>query len=152
MSTEKKATVAITGTVLTWKWAHGDSTTVDANDLPADIQIHGMVHGLKQKLSDEYSGIKSSHVAQDAMEALWDSLMEGTWNKGRSSTGGIWVEAIAKATGETLEAVLEVWNAKDADERKELQKHPAIKAAKAEIELERAKAKAKGTELDLSEI
>ena len=148
----KKASVSIDGNVLTWEFANGSSHKVDAGRLPDAIQDMALVHGIKQKLSDVYAGAESAREAEEKFLALLDQLEDGNWNAGRSSTGGIWVEALAKASGQPMEKALEVWNQKSADERQDIQKHPQVKQAKAEIELERAKAKAKGTELDLSEI
>lgn len=152
MAQQKKATVAIDGTTLTWTWASGDETEIDAMDLPENIREQAMLHGLKQKLSDCYAGESVIMQAIAAQDALMDSLIKGVWNAGRSSSGGLWVEALAKAAGKSVAEALEVWNAKSEDERKEIRKIPAVKAAKAEIELERAKAKAEGTELDLADL
>ena len=152
MPTMKKAKVEIRDAVLVWNWADETSTIVEIDALGDNIQEQAMKHGLKQKLSDSYAGATTVMEAKQALESVLNALLSGTWNAGRSSSGGIWVEAIARAAGRSVEEALEVWNAKSEEEQKELKKHPGIKQAKAEIDLERAKAKAEGTSLDLGEI
>ena len=154
MPTLKKAKVETNESEgqLIWNWADETTDTLTLDNLATDLIHKAALHGLKQKLSDSYAGATTVTEAKLAFEAVRDALQNGTWNAGRSSSGGIWVEAIASAAAVTIEEALDKWNSLSEDEKKELKKHPQIKQCKAEIDLERAKKKAEGTELDLSEI
>lgn len=148
----QKAKVLTTASGLVWNWADEDTDTVDLNQFNDGILQQATLHGLKQKLADSYSGAITVREAKEAFSATLKNLEAGMWNAGRSTTGGIWVEALARAAAVDLEEALEKWAGLDEDQQKDLKKNPQVKQAKAEIELERAKAKAKGTELDLSSI
>lgn len=147
----KKATIELKGEVLTYT-TERDTFEIDAEMLTDEIRSHAMMHGLRQKISDSYAGLKTDLDITAAIRSTIETLKNGVWNAGRSTNGGIWVEAIVRATGAELEDVIAKWNEMDEDMQKELKKHPAIKAAKAEIELERAQAKAKGSKLELDDL
>ena len=150
----KKANVKVSveSGILTWNWADETATEIDIAELSAELYKQAAMHGLKQKLSDCYAGSDTVREAKLAWDSVKETLLSGLWNSGRSSSGGIWVEALAKAAAVTLEEALDKWNSMDEDMQKELKKHPGIKQAKAEIDLERATKKAEGTSIDLSEI
>lgn len=152
MATIKKAAITEHATGWTYVFNNEHSVYADIGELNTDIQRQLMLHGLKQKLSDSYSGVSTDHEIEAAVKGVWNNLTKGLWNAGRSSLGGIWVEAIARAAGVELEAALAKWNDMDEDTRKDVKKNPQVKQAKAEIELERAKAKAEGTTIDLDAI
>lgn len=138
----------IEGTTLTFEWADESDTSYDLSMYPPEIVEMLATHGLKQKLGDSYSGATNNGWDIDRCKAevadVSASLVGGDWNRkgGGGSSGGIWVEALARATGETVEAALEAWNEMDDEVRTETKKHPQVKLAKAEIDMERAKAKA----------
>ena len=123
-------------------FANGETVTIDPADFSSGINDHARLHGFSQKLGDSYSSAKSLSEAFAAFEATRQQLLEGDWNRKGGSTGGIWVEALARATGKPFETCLEKWNAMDEETRKAVKAHKGVKAAKAEIELERAQAKA----------
>lgn len=132
-------------TSITFTWADESTTTVNLSDIPEAIQARAILHGLSQKLGDSYSGAKEVEAAQAAFNDTLEALKAGDWNRkgGGFASGGIWVEAAAKATGEEFGAVLEKWNAMDDETKASIKKHPDVKLAKAQIEVERAQAKAK---------
>jgi len=154
MAIIKKAAVETSATGLKFNFASGKEVEVEASEFNEDILHKAMLHGLKQKLADSYAGCKTDYDVEAAFEAVLASLTAGQWNAGRSSSGGIWVEALARATGKGLEECREKWAGLDDDTMKSLKAHPEVKQAKAEIELERAKAKVTGkeSEIDLDEI
>ena len=132
----------VTNDALTFSWADETSTTILFADLPKDMHTRAMQHGFSQKLGDAYSGATSVVEAKAKMQDVLDGLMENDWTrKGGGSSGGLWVEAFAKAAGESIENTLEAWNRMNDMEKDGVKKHPEVKAAKAEIDLERAKAK-----------
>lgn len=148
MAQLKKANVEVKENGLVWNWADETITEVSATDFPREILDHAILHGLKQKLADSYSGSVTVREAREAFQGVLDALLAGQWNAGRSSSGGIWVEALAKAAGVSVDEAREKWNSLDEDTQKDVKKNAGVKAAKAEIELERAKAKAKGEGLE----
>lgn len=142
----KKAKVTIVDNSIVWQFEGGKSFTVKPEDFKDEVQRQAMFHGFKQKLSDCYAGAKSVAEAQLAFEGVLEALGQGDWNKGRQSSGGIWVEALARAAKVTLEEALEKWNGFTDEEKAALKKHEGIKLAKATIELERAEKAAEGAE------
>jgi len=130
---------------ITCAWADDTTTTVDVNEFSDEVRHHAMMHGFSQKLGDSYSGVQGNLTqAKAQFDEVHAALADGDWNRkgGGASSGGIWVEAIAQASGNDLEAVLAKWNAMDDAEKAAVKKHPQVKLAKAEIEMVRAKAKA----------
>lgn len=131
---------------ITFTWADETSTTVNVADFSDEIKYRACVHGFSQKLGDSYSGVKSVTEAKAKFDVTLKGLIEGDWNRKGIATGGMMVEAIARATGADLETVLGKWNEADEATRKTWVKHPDVVRAKAELDLERAKAKAKESE------
>lgn len=139
----------IDGNTLTFRWADDSETVINPSDFHEDIIAHAVLHGLSQKLGDSYSGAGGDvDVAKAMFQETLDALNEGDWNRkgGGFSTGGIWVEAMAKASGNTIEEALAAWNDADDATKASIRKHPEVKAAKAQIDLERATAKAKSAD------
>ena len=71
-----------------------------------------------------------------------ENLLNGDWNAKRESTGGLWVEALARATGREIEEALTAWNNASEEQRKAIKANAKVKVAKAEIDAERAQRKA----------
>ncbi len=134
----KKAKVDVQEDVIVWEFANGETYTVRVEDFHPEVQKRAMVHGFKQKLSDCYAGAKTVAIAEAAFSSLLESLQVGNWNQGRNGLGGIWVEALAKAAGCSLEEAGEKWKGMDEEEQKELKAHKGIKLAKAQIEMAKA--------------
>lgn len=132
----------VSETVVTFSWADESVSTFDIKDLSEAIIARAVLHGLSQKLGDSYSGIKSVSEAKLNVNAVWEALKEGDWNRKGVSAGGVWVEALAQAAEVSFEEALEKWNSYSDDERKDMMKHPDVKQAKLEIDLVKAKAKA----------
>jgi hypothetical protein len=143
MSIAKKS---IAEKTITFSWADETVTSVDTSLFNAEVQEHARLHGFSQKLGDSYSGAKDIAEAKERLDATFQALTEGDWNRKGIATGGLWVAAIAKAVGKSLEETLEKWNAMDEDTRKAVCKHPDVILARKEIELARAQAKAKGAD------
>ena len=138
----------ITNEALTFLWADESTTTIKFVDFPESMDERAKAHGYSQKLGDSYSGAVSVKEAKERFKAVLDGLLQNDWNRKGVSSGGLWVEALARATGETLEAALEAWNEMNDTKKAVTKKHPVLLKAKAEIELERAEAKAKGDEVE----
>jgi len=124
-----------------FNFVDGAEQIVYLNDLPEDMVQRAAVHGLAQKLGDSYSGAESLATAKEAFYASLASIEQGSWNRaGGGSTGGLWVEALAEATGKEYALCLAKWNEMDEATRKATKKHPTVKLAHAKMQLQRAEA------------
>lgn len=123
-------------------WADETDEIISLELFSDAIVKRAALHGISQKLGDSYSGITNVPEAKIALHGVLASLVAGDWNRKGGSSGGIWVEALARATGETIETVLEAWDKMTDEVKAASKKHPDAIKAKAEIELERAQAKA----------
>lgn len=132
----------VTNEGLTFAWADETSTFIKWDDISEAMQTRAMQHGLSQKLGDSYANSEGSvATAKVKFQEVLDGIMEGDWNRKGGTTGGIWVEAFAKAAGESLEDAMIAWDKLTEDERKEVKKHPDVILAKANLDVEKAKAK-----------
>lgn len=134
---------------LAFNWADETITIVDLDKIPEAMKQRAMIHGLSQKLGDSYSGADGNiTTAKEMFNATLEGLEAGDWNRkgGGSSSGGIWIEAIAQATGESIEHVLGKWNEMDEATKKATQKHPDVIEAQLQIKLARLQAKVKASD------
>lgn len=132
----------IVGNTLTFQWADETTTEVDLDSFQDHIDLYARNHGFSQKLGDSYSGAKSVAEAKAKLIDTLAALEAGDWNRKGGSTGGVWVEALARAAGKSIEEALAKWDSLDDDARKAIKAHPEVAKAKAAIDFERAKAKA----------
>lgn len=107
------------------------------------------LHGLKQKVGDAAAKEAGATAAEKlaAMQQVVDSLKRGEWNARGAGAGGLVVEAIARVKGLSVEEALERWRELSEADKDAVRKHPAIKAAVAEIRAERLAAAAGDAEL-----
>ena len=91
--------------------------TYDADELPSEIRRACMVHGLKQKLNDSTAAMTdakgySNTERASTVEEVWETLMEGNWNK--PSEGRVTKEhgitALMEKKGLTREQATEIWD------------------------------------------
>ena len=132
------------------KWVPGEAVlTADYGRLDPEIQTMLGLHGLKQKLADGYAGPDTdiSEVAD-----IWDRLVEGEWDSGRSGTGlpRFFTEAYATVRGVAIETVRPRINAilagDDPDKLANLRQwaaDPRVKAASEKIKAAKAAERAK---------
>ncbi len=132
----------VTNESLTFSWADETSTTFKFSEFSNDIRERAMQHGFSQKLGDAYSGAGSVAEAKTMLDEVFVALSENDWNRKGGSSGGIWVKAMERASGDTFEEALESWNGLNEDEKKEMKKDVHVKQAKLELDLEAAKKKA----------
>jgi len=142
MATIAKKAVDVERGEVEFTFADGTQRTIEVRALSEDIRNQLVLHGLSQKLGDSYSGAESVADAVEKFNSTADMLLAGDWTSGRSASGGIWVDALAKAGNVERGEALAKWNSLDDETRKVIKASPAVKAAKAAIELERAQAKA----------
>ena len=161
----KKAEVNFDGDTLTIDFVEAGSVVVDAAKLPEEIQHQLMLHGLKQKVCDSYSGIRGQE-AEDTANAVITQLQEGNWAVARSSGGGgavrvtLLAEAIANISGKPIADVNAMLaTLAESDEGKEklklLRQDVSVKQAIAKIKLDKAtkeSKEAKGEDSVLSDL
>lgn len=141
----KKATKKIEGTavVITFEET-GDNLSVDLKDLKPEIVERLALHGLSQKLGDSYAGAEANEAFDKAAGVAKD-LAEGNWTT-RVAAGGPrstqLAEALAAATGKSLEEAVAKLEDMDDEQKKALRSHPQIKAELARIKAEKAAAAA----------
>ncbi len=123
-------------------FADETSETIELDFFSKEIINRAALHGFSQKLGDSYSGITNVAEAKLAMHGVLAALRAGDWNRKGGSTGGKWVEALARATGETIERTLEAWDKMTDEVKAATKKHPDLIKVLREIELERAQARA----------
>ncbi|HSW65392.1 MAG TPA: hypothetical protein VLH56_19095 [Dissulfurispiraceae bacterium] len=128
-----------------WEFAHGEQETVLLSELTEEIQGHLMLHGLKQKGSDNYAGAKGdSVVAHGLFMKCIDSLRAGEWS-GKREAGpkeepiDLLIEAVVLVTKKDAVAVRTSVLAMDKATRNKLRRVGEI--AKAIIDLRGARAK-----------
>lgn len=107
----------------------------DANELADEIRDMLLVHGLKQKLADKFSGIDDPADYLPAAVSVWEALVAGTWNPGRTERGPdpLLVQAIALITNQSEVAVRSKWETLSAAERKRLAANPKVLRKMAEL-------------------
>lgn len=125
---------------IVFEFVNGTVLEYEIADLDMDITHRLALHGLSQKLGDSYAGAETVDEAVGTVKTLWDQLLSGVWAT-RAARGGIWVEALARVTGESYEDCLQAWMSYDEEKQKELKKHPQMVEAHALINAERAQAK-----------
>lgn len=142
----KKASKKIEGDVVTINFEETNQTlTADLNKIPPEIQQRLAMHGLSQKLGDSYAGVDASEAFEKASAVLED-LTAGNWSTRVAASGPRTTqlaEALAEVTGKSVEEAAAKLEEMDDDQKKDLRKHPHIKAALATI---KAKAAAEAAE------
>ena len=149
----KKTVDAEAGTI-NFSFESGDDIQFDMSKLSPEIIAKLAIHGASQKLGDSYAGAKKAcegseidpaDYARGQVNGVIEQLIAGDWTV-RTGAGGPAVtdlaKALAEATGNNEDEWAERLADATADEKKELRKHPAVKAAMDRYRAERAAAKA----------
>lgn len=77
-------------------FGNGREITLVASDISAEIALHAMMHGLKQKLVDAAALSRNPDTGRaatiddkyQAVLEVYNRLLSGSWNKGRGEAGG----------------------------------------------------------------
>lgn len=144
----KKATKSFDETntdLLKISFTTGQDLEVSLAEIPPEIVHRLALHGLSQKVGDSYAGCEVDE-AFDKASAVVSDLKEGNWST-RVATGGSprstqLAQALADATGKTLDEAAAVLEPMDDEQKKDLRKHPQIKACLAQIRAAKAAADA----------
>lgn len=127
-----------------------DSTeTFDLGKSNDAMKYRLALHGAGQKIGDSYAGAASDEnpleFAKTAVRETIAQIYAGTWRVGGGGGGpriNELAQAMARATGETLEAMVEFVGAMTDEEKKVYRKKPKVAAKLAEIAAEKAIARA----------
>jgi len=122
----------------------GEQVSVDINTIPAEIISRLAMHGLSQKLGDCYAGSDDGeHFGR--FDAVLKDLQAGNWStrvaSGSPRTTQL-AEALAAATGKTLEECAGKLETMDDEAKKGLRAHGQIKVELAKIKAKKAAADA----------
>lgn len=119
---------------------------------PENVQRWLSVHGASQKIGDTYAGAaKAANPlawAKECVEEMIAALYAGETGVAREGGGGsvrpsIFVEALARVTGKSVEEVRALVDAMDEAQVKEYKSKKKVARAMADITVERAAARAK---------
>jgi hypothetical protein len=140
----KKAVDVDNGTVTFTFADSGSPIVVELSKVSAAKQTRLALHGLSQKCGDSYAGAESIPDAREAVlgvqEMLYDDNMEWSTRAPGEPRVAVLAEALARATGRTIEEAKAALAAMDEDTRKAVSAHPGVKKARAEMALEKANA------------
>lgn len=136
----------------------GEPVVISPNDLPRNIQVCAMFHGISQKLGDSYAG---SDDPRESFDAMLERLKAGEWVTTAKAEGprvSLLVEAISNAlrkAGKPVDEARIRERVKDKTGRDRALANPviaaeyeAIRAARAQEKAAKAAAAAKGAHLE----
>ena len=135
--------------------ADGHERTILLSDLTTEMRTMSMAHGVKQKIVDAAAIARNPDTGRsatildkwDALTAVADRLISGTWNKGRadgtSNVGGLLLRALVRmyVGKKTEDQLRDYLTAKTAEERASLRKNPKVAAIILAIQAEDLAAK-----------
>lgn len=127
-----------TPTIIRFDGRNGQTASYPINEIPQEIAQYAVVHGLLQKLGDEYADLDTPEECFLAVEALFHRLMTGSWDSPtREGDGGILVQALVAAFGVSSGVAREQLKTLTAKETRQLRGIPEIADAIRAIETER---------------
>lgn len=132
----QRITKTVTESKITFTFPHGKTVTVDPEEFNDHITNKATIHGFAQKLGDSYAGNTGPEDAYNKFMVMYESLQEGVWNPGRSNIGGSFVEALARATNQSIDDCIQLVATMTKETLAATKKHPDVLRAMAEIKLE----------------
>jgi|SRR6478609_6945787 len=138
---------------LVWTFGNGQTAEIDPDTLTAGIRHAAMMHGLKQTISDAYSGIKTASEAYTFAQVRIDTLVGGEWSsRGKAGEGNNdLVQAVVNISGKTLAECMALIGQLDEAQKKALAKKPQVMAEVARLKAERLAA-AVGDDTSLADL
>ena len=122
---------------------NGETFTAEISELSTDTIDRCALHGLSQKLGDEYAGDEydTAEKCLSAARALWERLTDGAWHAereggGRESILSLALQKVFGKSADEVSAILKVCNRKEKDALKLV---PSVAKAITAIETERGK-------------
>jgi len=142
----------------------GDALEFDTNELPEEIRVTLMLHGLNQKLGDALAGLKAAMAkatgketkdisddeikpkAVETLRDLWGQLVNGDWRaaRGEGEAKPRVTEvalAISRLQNISVEQATSLVNSVDKEKLAKWRAHPQMKLAISQIRAEKAQAK-----------
>lgn len=139
---ERKVTTTVEADSITFAFSTGEKDTVKPSDFKPSIQKHLMLHGLRQKLGDSYSG-EDADKCHKIFSGVLKALQEERWTV-RVAGGGPRISQLADALARVMKKPVDLCIEKIAgmsdEEKLATKKHPDIIVALAAIKLEKAQA------------
>ena len=126
-------------------FADGQRLELPFSVLSTEIIAKLAIHGAKQKVGDSYSGESDPAAARALATKVVEQLQKGEWGATREGGGGRIsdiAQALARITGQAVEACVAKLAEMDTKAKKDLRAHPKVKTALAQIALEKAEAQA----------
>lgn len=150
MNTKRQAmSVDIFGTTITVTFSNGKDLSIDAAQLPPELQKQAMLHGLKQKLVDAAAMSRDGdNLNSNQVDRKYEAVAEvharltgpnPTWNKERAKEGtpasasNLLVRALMQMTGKDKQYVDDFLSAKTKEQRAALQRNPRVLAIISEL-------------------
>lgn len=139
-----KKVVSVEAGTVTFDFENGKSAAFDLSKVSPEIMRRLALHGASQKVGDSYAGAgESADPAAYAEQAVAETIAQlyaGDWRV--TAAGGPRVSdlatAIARLSGQSVEAVTEQLAKASDEQKKELRKHPQVAATLAAIKAENA--------------
>lgn len=110
----------------------------DLSRIPAHIVTKLALHGLSQKMGDAYASNNGAMDAKGKAEEVYNGLLAGQWNTGKSGGGGDLVEALMMVASKGREDCAAKISGMTEEERKALRKNAKIASALLTIKAKRA--------------
>ena len=142
MAAIKKVTTKVEGNLLNLSFAHGEELSLSANDLPNEMKSACLMHGLKQKVCDSFSGVTDPAECLAKAKGVFEALSAGNWTGRVAGEGGARVTQLARALSQVakmeLQEAVDMVAEMDDDTKKSLNANAEIKVAIAQIKAEEA--------------
>jgi hypothetical protein len=140
-ATTKKAEVVQVGEKLAWNFASGKGCEISLDDLSPAVLRLAALHGLKQTISDAYSGEKDAAIAHALAQVRVDTLKGGDWTKkregGNDALHSDFIQALCELNDKPLADVVALVNSLDKEKVKAIKAMPKVAAKMAAIKADR---------------
>ena len=83
---------------------NGKTLTAIAEDFPEKVLFAATVHGLSQKLGDEYASVETVADCWETLIGIHEQLMGGAWKGARADTSTVLLRAVCLAFPDRTEA------------------------------------------------
>ena len=122
-----------------FQFSDGKTLQVYSGDLPDNVQMLALCHGLSQKIGDSYSGASGPTEARQKADTTIKALLDGDWNV-RADVITDLAEAMHRITEKPIDACRDKLAKMSKEDRAALSKHKQVKVMLQRIKLERAEA------------
>ena len=147
MANAKIKKVTVDGSVIVAKWEDGPETRFDVEDLNEEMTLKAAVHGVTQKVMDAHSafGGEGVEVCRGITLEVWDRLLGGSWNAGKTFSLNRIIEALAEIIGKSVEEAKAYYDGETEENQAIIRSDKGLDVVVKQQTLARAKARAKDT-------